>query len=57
MNDLEERVAEAIMKVETEDKISDYYKFARAAIEEITKNAEACGVCGCAVYKDLPTSR
>lgn len=29
---------------------------AQAAIDEITKNAEPCGVCGCAVYKGLPTA-
>lgn len=35
MSDIVERVAEAIMKVETDDKISDYYKWAHAAVEEI----------------------
>lgn len=33
MSEMIERVAEAIMRVEAEDKISDYYKWARAAIE------------------------
>jgi hypothetical protein len=28
---------------------------ARAAIDEIVKGAQSCGVCGCAVYKGLPT--
>jgi hypothetical protein len=29
---------------------------AQAAIDEIVKGAESCGVCGCAVYKGLPTA-
>lgn len=36
-----ERVAEAIMKVEAEDKISDYYKFARAAIAAMRDTLQA----------------
>jgi hypothetical protein len=24
-------------------------------MEQIKKNSEPCGVCGCAVYRDLPT--
>lgn len=41
MSEMIERVALAIMRVETEDKISDYYKFARAAIEAMRESTEA----------------
>lgn len=40
MSEMIERVALAIMRVETEDKISDYYKFARAAIEAMREPTE-----------------
>lgn len=41
----------------TEDTLWPYFKDqAEAAVEEITKNAMACNVCGCAVYPGLPTS-
>lgn len=35
MSNITDRVANAIMKVETDDKISDYYKWARAAMAEL----------------------
>lgn len=37
-----DRVAEAIMKVDAEEKISDYYKWARAAIEAMRMVPEVC---------------
>jgi hypothetical protein len=60
MSEIVERVAAAIAA-----KLDDTYsssipagqlqQVAEAAIAAITSNAEACGVCGCAVYKGLPT--
>jgi hypothetical protein len=66
MNDLIERIARALHATEYPDgsyegfvaHTPDPAKFrrqAQAALDEMMKDAESCGVCGCAVYKDLPT--
>lgn len=40
MSEMVERVAEAIMRVDADGKISDYYKWARAAIEAMREPTE-----------------
>jgi len=55
MDDLIERCALAIQKSDGMP-LAMARVHARAAIDEITKGGSPCGVCGCAVYKGLPTA-
>jgi len=46
MNEMVERVANALMIVETDDKLSDYYKYARAAIEAMREPTQGMIIAG-----------
>lgn len=46
MSEMIERMAVAMMKVEWDDKLKDYYKFARAAIEALRDPTDAMVLAG-----------
>ena len=56
MNELIERIEEAISEA-CHHQLDQHYltKCARAVVEEIENGGSPCGVCGCLVYKGLPT--
>ena len=59
MKELIERIAWAMREASESNGLELTFDacepLARAAIDIIIASSEACGVCGCAVYKDLPT--
>jgi hypothetical protein len=66
--ELAEQIARAMIKhlrpahrgdpraVDIDEADVDFIELAEIAIAEIIKGAAPCGVCGCAVYRGLPTA-
>lgn len=68
---IEKRIAKAMLEyakpsfahgddftsIDIDDTDINFEELARIAMAEIIKGGEGCGVCGCLVYRDLPTKR